>query len=124
MHLEIYVYIGERLRSGKIKIDGGVNVYIVYLPDSEDSNVRSLNTVIDFSKVLEFDDCKPGMNIVDCINIKTIECKILNGRKVNVKIILDVNIKLYSNEDIEIVKDMVKRLATQKKQSLLIMLII
>lgn len=105
MHLEIYVYIGERLRSGKIKIDGGVNVYIVYLPDSEDSNVRSLNTVIDFSKVLEFDDCKPGMNIVDCISIKTIECKILNGRKVNVKIILDVNIKLYSNEDIEIVNE-------------------
>lgn len=101
----MYVYIKKKLWIGKIKIDGGVNVYIVYLPDSEDGGVRSLNTVIDFSKVLEFDDCKPGMNILDNINIKTIECKILNGRKVNVKIILDENIKLYSNEDIEIVNE-------------------
>ena len=45
------------------------------------------------------------MQIIDNINIKTIECKILNGRKVNIKIILDENIKLYSNEDIEIVNE-------------------
>ena len=103
--METYVYIRKKLWNGKIKIDGGVNVYIVYLPDSEEGGVRSLNTVIDFSKVLEFDDCKPGMNILDNINIKTIECKILNGRKVNIKIILDENVKLYSNEDIEIVNE-------------------
>lgn len=99
------VYIKKRQWNGKIKIDGGINVYIVYLPDSEEGGVRSLNTVVDFSKVLEFDDCKPGMNILDSINIKTIECKILNGRKVNVKVILDENVKLYSNEDIEIVNE-------------------
>lgn len=103
--METYVYIRKKLWNGKIKIDGGVNLYIVYLPDSEEGGVRSLNTVIDFSKVLEFDDCKPGMNILDNINIKTIECKILNGRKVNIKIILDENVKLYSNEDIEIVNE-------------------
>lgn len=45
------------------------------------------------------------MQIIDNINIKNIECKILNGRKVNIKIILDENIKLYSNEDIEIVNE-------------------
>lgn len=45
------------------------------------------------------------MQIMDNINIKTIECKILNGRKVNIKIILDENMKLYSNEDIEIVNE-------------------
>jgi len=100
----VCIYKKEAME-GKIRIDGGINVYIVYLPDSEESTVRSLNTVIDFSKILEFDDCKPGMNIIDNINIKTIECKILNGRKVNVKVILDENIKLYSNEDIEIVNE-------------------
>ena len=103
--MEQYVFIKKRQWNGKIKIDGGVNVYIVYLPDSEEGGVRSLNTVLDFSKVLDFDDCKPGMQIIDNINIKNIECKILNGRKVNIKIILDENIKLYSNEDIEIVNE-------------------
>lgn len=80
-------------------------MYIVYLPDSEDGGVRSLNTVIDFSKIVELNECKPGMNILDDTNIKAIECKILNGRKVSVKIILDENLKLFSNEDIEIVND-------------------
>ena len=95
----------REIMDGKIKIDGGINVYIVYLPDNEEGGVRSLNTVVDFSKTIELDECKPGMNVLDNINIKAIECKILNGRKVSVKIILDENLKLYSNEDIEIVND-------------------
>ena len=100
----VCIYKKEAM-DGKIRIDGGVNVYIVYLPDTEDGGVRSLNTVLDFSKILDFDDCRAGMNVVDNICIKNIECKILHGRKVSVKVILDVNIKVYSNEDIEIVNE-------------------
>lgn len=100
----ICIYKKEAM-DGKIRIDGGINIYLVYLPDSEEGGVRSLSTVLDFSKIVDFDDCKTGMNIDDNIFIKAIECKILNGRKVSIKVILDENIKLYQNEDIEFVNE-------------------
>lgn len=100
----VCIYKKEAM-DGKIRIDGGVSLYIVYLPDTEEGGVRSLNTVLDFSKILDFDDCKIGMSIIDNITIKNIECKILNGRKISVRVILDENIKVFSNENIEIVNE-------------------
>ena len=43
------------------------------------------------------------MNANICVDIKDLECKVINGRKINVRAGLEVKIKLYSNEDIEII---------------------
>lgn len=40
----------KEVMNGKIRLDGSVNTYVIYLADSEDSNVRSLNTVLDFTR--------------------------------------------------------------------------
>ena len=100
----ICVYKKE-VMEGEVKIDGGINIYVMYLSDDQNSTIRSLNTVLDFTKIIDFEGCKTNMNIDDNINIKSIECKILNGRKISMKVILDVNIKIYSNETIEIVNE-------------------
>jgi len=100
----ICVYKKE-VMDGEIKIDGGINIYVMYLSDDQNSTVRSLNTVLDFTKMIDFEGCKTDMNIDDNINIKSIECKILNGRKISIKAILDVNVKIYSNETIDIVNE-------------------
>ena len=41
----VCVYKKEILE-GKIRIDGGIQVYIIYLADDENSVVRSINTVL------------------------------------------------------------------------------
>ena len=93
------------IMDGKIKIDGGVNVYVMYMPDGESQNIRSLNTNIDFTAVLELDEARIGMTSSEEINIKNIECKVLNGRKINLKIYLQVKIKVCSNEDVNLIKE-------------------
>ena len=40
----------KEIQDGKIKIDGSINVYVVYIADDEKSSMRALNTSIDFSK--------------------------------------------------------------------------
>ena len=52
----VCIYKKEVL-DGKIRIDGDVNVYVMYLADNEEEATRSLNTNIDFSQVLEFEGC-------------------------------------------------------------------
>ena len=99
----IYIYKKEIL-NGKLRIDGGIQTYIMYLADNEQNNVRGLHTVIDFSQSIEIENLSQDMDF-DCnLAIKNIECKILNGRKVNIKAYIDVSIKIYSNHEKEFVK--------------------
>lgn len=86
---------------GKIKLDGCVNTYIMYIPDSQNSNLRGLNTCINFSKTINVDECKENMIPVIHFNIKSLECKVLNGRKINVRVCIEACIKLYLNEEID-----------------------
>lgn len=93
----------KEVQDDKIKIEGNINTYIMYLPDSKDDKLRGLNTSLDFSEFINVPGAKEGMQLELQTNIKDMECKVLNGRKVTVKAGLEVNIKLYSNEEIDIV---------------------
>lgn len=98
----ICIYKKEVL-DGKVKIDGNVNCYVMYLPDSKDDNLRALNCEIDFSESISMPDVKEGMSSCIKCSIKDIECKVLNGRKISVKAQVEFNIKVYSNEDVQII---------------------
>ena len=77
----------------------------MYLPDSKDDNLRALNCNLDFSENIAVQGCKEGMMLETKCSVKDIECKVINGRKVSIKASLEVNIKIYSNEDVEIVNN-------------------
>lgn len=87
----------------KVKIEGCINTYVMYLPDSKEDNLRALNCNLDFSENIAVQGCKEGMILRTKCVIKDIECKVINGRKVTIKASIEVNIKIYSNEDIEII---------------------
>ena len=44
----------KEVMDGKIKIDGSVNTYIMYLADTEENGIRSLNTALDFTRNYRF----------------------------------------------------------------------
>lgn len=94
----------KEVMDGRVRIDGAINVYIMYLADDEMSSVRSLNTTLDFSQTIDFEKVKVGMILEDKISLKSIECRVLNGRKINVKAMLDLDLKIVSNEELEFVK--------------------
>ena len=95
----------KEVMDGKVRLDGSINTYIIYLADSEDSAVRSLNTVIDFTGMIDIEDSMSYMVANEKVKIKKIETRILNGRKLNVKVVLEVEIEVYSNENIQIVSN-------------------
>lgn len=99
----IYVYKKE-LTNGKLRIDGGVQVYITYLADNEANNIRGIHTTIDFSQSIELTDIPDNIDFRCKLSIKNIECKILNGRKVNVKVTIGTSIDIYSNTEKDILK--------------------
>ena len=94
----------KEVMDGKVRIDGLINVYIMYLADDELSSIRGLNTTLSFSQTIDFGAVKEGMMLEDKVVLKSVECKVLNGRKINVRAILDLDLKIVSNEEIEFVK--------------------
>ena len=56
----------------KVRLDGAINTYIMYMPDGTDDTVRGLNTSIDFSENLNVPNCKEGMNVISDVNVKSI----------------------------------------------------
>ena len=95
----------KEIINGRVKIDGTIDSNIIYLVDSGDELIRGLNSNIDFSEFLEIDSNISQADIDANIVLKNMECDVLNGRKVNLKATIEINVRLYSNDGISILKD-------------------
>ena len=100
----ICIYKKEVL-DGKIKIDGTVNIYLIYLADSEKENIRGINTTIDFKEIFDCKEAKDTMKLEEKLKIKSIDCRVLNGRKISIRVEIEATIVLYINEYINIVNN-------------------
>jgi len=89
----------------KISIDGGINTCIMYLADDSKDKVRGINTNLDFSETIQVTNTKEGMNCRIENKLKSIECKVINGRKVGIKATIEIDIKIYSNEEIQVINN-------------------
>lgn len=96
----------KEIQEEKIRIDGTINTYIMYMPDGAEDNVRGLNANLDFSENIGITNCKEGMEDITDVKIKSIEAKVLNGRKISIKATLEANVKIYSMEEVEIINEM------------------
>ena len=96
----------KEVQSGRVRIDGNINVYIMYLADSAEDKIRGLNTSLDFSENFVISDCTADMRAELETCIKGIECKVLNGRKVNIKVTLDTKVKVFGVEEAEVICDL------------------
>lgn len=95
----------KELLDGKVRIDGSVICYIMYVAEGEREEVRGLNTSIDFTQVIDIPEVEGGMDLELEMNLKNIECKILNGRKVNIKAGLEIQACVYANQELEVIKE-------------------
>lgn len=95
----------KEVQDGKIRLDGAINTYIMYMPDGDDDIVRGLSTSLDFSENINVLNCTETMSVISDVKIKSIEAKVINGRKVGIKATLEINLKVYSNEEIQVIND-------------------
>ena len=93
----------KEILEGKIRIDGSIDAYIMYLADDENGGVRSINSNLDFTQVIDLEKARPDMMLETNVNLKNLECRVINGRKISTKAILDIDVKVSSNENVEII---------------------
>lgn len=96
----------KEIMDGKIRLDGNILTYIMYLADSENDSIRGLNTGLDFSETINIPELESGMNADVNPIVKFVECKVINGRKIGIKVTLEISIKVYSRDVVELVTDL------------------
>lgn len=101
----INVYKKE-VGEGKVRIDGCISTYIMYIgDDGKERGVRSINYPLDFSQLFSVENATSDMIDEGTISLTSIECKITNERKINIKANVNFEIKIQSNSDIEFVSN-------------------
>lgn len=93
----------KEIMDGKVRIDGAINTYVIYMADDETGSVRSLNTSLDFTQVIDMEKSRDGMDARINVSINSFDTKVINSRKINIKANIETSICLYSNESIEVV---------------------
>lgn len=95
----------KEVLDGKIKVDGNINAYIMYMSEDDTDKVRGLTTNLDFSENIQIVNAKDGMNCKLKTTLKNIEAKVINGRKIGIKATIEMEFNVYSNEEIEFIRD-------------------
>lgn len=95
----------KEIVDGKLKLEGEINTYIIYLADDEKGSTRSLNNVVNFSEKIDLPNYKDNMIENIAINLKGVEANVINGRKINIKAFVEVQTNLYENMNLEVVNN-------------------
>ena len=97
-----YSYKQEKT-NGKIKLDGNIDGYIIYL--SSNGDTRSIQTTLNFTNTLENNLIKETSTFKYNIEIINIEAKVLNERKISITANLHIEYNLYEKQSLEIFND-------------------
>lgn len=108
-----YIY-KQDCENGRIKMDGSVDCYIVYL--SVDGDTRSIQTTFSFSNILEDNNIKENSNIRYKINVSSLESKILNERKISVVTTISIEYTVSEMQTIEISNELLSDVPMLQKR--------
>ena len=96
----------KEVSDGKVKIEGAINAYVVYVADDEKSNIRAISTTLSFSKNIEMKELTSEMIVDEKSILQSLDCKILNGRKISLKAVIDISTVAYLKENVEYIKNL------------------
>ncbi len=93
----------EEVNSGRIRIDGNIDTYIVYLADNGEN--RSIQTTLTFSESIENSGILESSLVKENLTLENIEAKVLNERKISIKAVVKIKSEIYEKSEIEINSD-------------------
>lgn len=106
IHVDGNVFVTRKeVQEGKVKLDGGVEVFALYAADDEKTSMKGLNALLNFSESIEVADAKEGMLASVSFRLIGMEHKVINSRKISVKCSIEMNLKILGEEEIEVTKD-------------------
>lgn len=106
-----YIY-KEDISQGRLRLDGNIDTYVVYLSDNGET--RSMQTTISFIESIEDKEIKEEMWSKYKVNIESIDTKVLNERKISIKVNLKIMAEFFEKTEIQILEELEDRKGIEK----------
>ena len=98
------VYIcKEEVSEGKLRIDGNIDTYIVYLSDNGET--RSISSNISFLESIEDEKINSSTQVKYKVFIENMDTKVLNERKISTKVKIKIKLEFFEKTNITIFKE-------------------
>lgn len=99
----------KEVQDGKIKLEGSIEAFTIYIADDEKASIKGLNALLNFNENIDLYGAKEGMIPIVNYRLIGIEHKVLNSRKISVKCSIEIDIKVICEEEIEVTKDLMEQ---------------
>lgn len=100
------VYIkNTEIVSDRVTVDGKVDLVLIYLADGANARVHNMKHEFNLNDFIHLDGAEKGMNCAVEAAIDHIDYKILNGRKLNVRALVQLSCRLTDTSQNEVVTD-------------------
>ena len=109
-----YIY-KEDLSTSKVRFDGNIDTYVVYLADNGET--KSIGATLSFSDSIEHSMIKDSCFSKQKVSLESIESKVLNERKITIKDSKVIDVFQYranSNNEDEYIKKQIETGDTEK----------
>lgn len=97
-----YIY-KEDITNGRVRIDGNIDTYVVYLADNGET--RSIQTTLSLAESIEDSGITETSIAKQKIVLESIDSKVLNERKISIKAMVKIKSEIYEKSEIEIISD-------------------
>ena len=92
------------LNAGRILFSGRLNVDVIYLAASGEVQVHSLTAQVPVDDFLNVDGAMPAMWVDLDATLANVEHSIVNDRKLNFRVVVDVRASVWQNQNLEAVR--------------------
>ncbi len=94
-----YIY-KEEISTGRIRIEGNIDTYVVYLADNGEN--RSIQTTLTLTENIEDNAITENSFAKQKVVLEDIEAKVLNERKISIKGTVKIKSEVYEKTEVEI----------------------
>lgn len=93
---------GKEVTNGKTRVNGRVDLKILYIPDSDREKIKSIITSFDYVQNVDSQKINENMKAVVMSNVERAEFSLINSRKLRVKVIVGLDYEVIAEQNVEI----------------------
>ena len=93
---------GKDVTNGKTRVNGRVDLKILYIPDSDREKIKSIITSFDYVQNVDSKKIDENMKAVVMSNVERAEFSLINSRKLRVKVIVGLDYEILAEQNVEI----------------------
>ena len=90
----------KTLQKGRMSVEGKVYVTVLYLPDTEEKGIKSINAEFEFEDVIDAGMLDEGMHAVVFCDVEQADINLINSRKINIRAVVGLSAEVTADKQI------------------------